>query len=181
LYPAFATDVLGEPTALGLLYSAGAAGSMIATVSSGWTSHVHHHGRAIVLATMLWGAAIAVAGLAPTVWFAVAFLALAGAADMISGIFRSVVWNQTIPDEMRGRLAGIEMLSYSIGPLGGQARSGLVADLTGVRTAIVSGGILCVIGVAATAAWLQDFWRYDARTDVHAVRERTLRAGNPAG
>ena len=105
-------------------------------------------------------------------WFAVAFLAVAGGADMISGIFRSVVWNQTIPDEMRGRLAGIEMLSYSIGPLGGQARSGLVADLTGVRTSIVSGGILCVVGVAATAAWLKEFWRYDARTDEHAVRER---------
>jgi MFS family permease len=179
LYPAFATDVLDEPAALGLLYSAGAAGSLIATVSSGWTSRVNHHGQAIVLATMLWGASIAVAGLAPNVWFAVAFLALAGGADMISGIFRSVVWNQTIPDEMRGRLAGIEMLSYSIGPLGGQARSGLVADLTGVRTSIVSGGILCVVGVAATAAWLKEFWRYDARTDEHAVRERTLRTGTP--
>ena len=86
------------------------------------------------------------------------------------------VWNQTIPDEMRGRLAGIEMLSYSVGPLGGQARSGLVADLTTVRTSIVSGGILCVLGVAATAAWLKDFWRYDAQTDEHAVRERSLRA-----
>jgi len=101
---------------------------------------------------------------------------------MISGIFRSTVWNQTIPDEMRGRLAGIEMLSYSVGPLGGQARSGLVADLTSVRTSIVSGGILCVIGVAATSVWLKEFWRYDARTDEHAVRERALRSdGAPAG
>ncbi|HEY0696009.1 MAG TPA: MFS transporter, partial [Kribbella sp.] len=74
------------------------------------------------------------------------------------------------------RLAGIEMLSYSLGPLGGQARSGLVADLTTVRTSIVSGGILCVAGVIGTAAWLRDFWRYDARTDEHAIRERELRA-----
>jgi hypothetical protein len=68
------------------------------------------------------------------------------------------------------------MLSYSIGPLGGQARSGLVADATTVRTAIVSGGVLCVLGVAATTVWLSDFWRYDDRTDEHAMRERVVRA-----
>jgi MFS family permease len=95
---------------------------------------------------------------------------------MVSGLFRSVIWNQTIPDSMRGRLAGIEMLSYSLGPLGGQARAGLVADRWGVRAAITSGGILCVAGVALTAAWLGDFWGYDERTDEHAVRERRLRA-----
>ena len=182
LFPAFATEVLDEPTTLGLLYTAEAVGSLVATTTSGWTSRVHSHGRAVVLATMVWGAAIAVAGLAPSVWFALVFLAVAGGADMISGIFRSTVWNQTIPDEMRGRLAGIEMLSYSVGPLGGQARSGLVADLTSVRTSIVSGGILCVIGVAATSVWLKEFWRYDARTDEHAVRERALRSDvAPAG
>jgi hypothetical protein len=95
---------------------------------------------------------------------------------MISGLFRGIVWHQTIPDDKRGRLAGIEMLSYSIGPLGGQSRSGLVADATSVRASIVSGGALCVVGVALTAVWLRDFWRYDARTDEHAVRERAVRA-----
>ena len=104
------------------------------------------------------------------------FLALAGAADMISGIFRSTIWNQTIPDEMRGRLAGIEMLSYSIGPLGGQARSGLVADRP--RCAPRSSAAACCASSAsaATAVWLRDFWRYDDRTDEHAVRERVVRA-----
>ena len=95
---------------------------------------------------------------------------------MVSALFRAVVWNQTIPDEMRGRLAGIEMLSYQLGPLGGQVRSGVLADLTSVRFAIVSGGVMCVAGVAATAVWLRDFWRYDARTDEHAVRERRVHA-----
>jgi hypothetical protein len=104
----------------------------------------------------------------------------AGAADMISGIFRSTIWNQTIPDELRGRLAGIEMLSYSLGPMGGSARAGLVADATSVRASIVSGGVLCVAGVGATALWLRDFWRYDSQTDVHAVRERDLRAARAA-
>jgi hypothetical protein len=76
---------------------------------------------------------------------------------------------------MRGRLAGIEMLSYSLGPLGGQVRAGITADLWSVRGAITSGGLACVAGVALTAAWLRDFWSYDARTDEHAVAERAVR------
>jgi MFS family permease len=112
---------------------------------------------------------------------AAAFLAVAGAADMITGIFRSTVWNQTIPDQMRGRLAGIEMLSYSLGPLGGQVRAGLVADAWSVRGSITSGGVACVVGVTATALWLRDFWSYDARTDEHAVAEREARARAAAG
>src|SRR4051812_49618356 len=91
---------------------------------------------------------------------------------MVSGIFRATIWNQTIPDTMRGRLAGIEMLSYSLGPLGGQVRAGLVADAWSVRGAIASGGFLCVAGVAVTATWVRGFWGYDARTHEHAVRER---------
>jgi MFS family permease len=176
LFPAFATEVLKEPKLLGLLYSAEAVGALLATLTSGWARRVHHHGRAVVVATIVWGGSVGIAGLAPNIWFAIACFAVAGGADMISGLFRAVIWNQTIPDEMRGRLAGIEMLSYSLGPLGGQARSGLIADLTTVRTSIVSGGILCVAGVIGTAAWLRDFWRYDARTDEHAIRERELRA-----
>ncbi|MDX6238431.1 MAG: hypothetical protein QOG10_3246 [Kribbellaceae bacterium] len=176
LFPAFATEVLKEPKLLGLLYSAEAVGALLATLTSGWARRVHHHGRAVVVATIVWGGSVGIAGLAPNIWFAIACFAVAGGADLISVLFRSVIWNQTIPDEMRGRLAGIEMLSYSLGPLGGQARSGLVADLTTVRTSIVSGGILCVAGVIGTAAWLRDFWQYDARTDEHAIRERELRA-----
>lgn len=175
LFPALATDVLGQPAVLGLLYSAGTAGSLVATITSGWTARVHHHGRAVVLAAAAWGAAVAAAGLAPSAWAIVGLLALAGAADMVSGIFRSTIWHQTIPDGMRGRLAGIEMLSYSIGPLLGQTRAGLAADRWGVRQAIVSGGLLCLLGVGAAAVWLRGFWAYDDRTDEHAVRERRLR------
>jgi hypothetical protein len=79
---------------------------------------------------------------------------------------------------MRGRLAGIEMLSYSVGPLGGQARAGLVADAWSVRGSIASGGFACVLGVLATAAYLRDFWSYDARTDEHARAERERRASS---
>jgi len=180
VFPAFAEKVLHEPKMLGLLYTAESVGTLLATVSSGWTTRFHHHGRAVVVASMCWGAAIALVGIAPNAWVAIVFLMFAGAADMISGIFRMTIWNQTIPDELRGRLAGIEMLSYSLGPMGGSARAGLVADLTTVRTSIVSGGVLCVAGVAGAAVWLRDFWSYDAQTDEHATRERDLRAARAA-
>ncbi len=143
---------------------------------SGWTARVHHHGRAIVIAAAAYGLFMGLVGLAPTIWVALGFLVLAGAADMISGVFRGTVWNQTIPEHMRGRLAGIEMLSYSVGPIGGQVRSGLVADLWSVRGSIASGGFACVAGVAIAAVALREFWGYDARTDEHAVAERELRA-----
>lgn len=175
LFPAFASDVLEKPALLGLLYSIGTVGALLATATSGWTSRVHHHGRAVVISAAVWGLAIAVAGLAPAVWMVLLALLVAGAADMFSGVFRSVIWHQTIPDERRGRLAGIEMLSYSVGPLGGEARAGQVADATSVRVSIVSGGVLCVLGVTAVSGWLKGFWRYDSRTDKHAVRERELR------
>jgi MFS family permease len=175
LFPALARDVFGHPELLGLLYTAETIGAMAATATSGWTARVQHHGRAIVVAATAYGLAIGLAGLAPSVGTAVVCLALAGAADMVSGIFRSTIWNQTIPEDMRGRLAGIEMLSYSLGPLGGQVRAGIVADAWSVRGSIASGGALCVVGVVATATWLRDFWAYDSHTDEHAVRERAIR------
>ncbi|HET7430834.1 MAG TPA: MFS transporter [Nocardioides sp.] len=183
LFPALAEKVFGQPHVLGFLYSAETVGALAATALSGWTARVTRHGRAIVLAAAAYGACIALAGWSPTIWLAVLFFTLAGAADMISAVFRGTIWNQTIPDSLRGRLAGIEMLSYSIGPLAGQVRAGVVADRWSVRGAIVSGGVSCVAGVALTAAWLHDFWGYDSRTDVHAVAEREARAhprGEPA-
>jgi MFS family permease len=175
LFPALAEKIFTQPHLLGLLYSAETVGALVAMALSGWTSRVHHHGRAIVVAASLYGGCIALAGWSPTIWLAVLFFALAGAADMISAVFRGTIWNQTIPDSLRGRLAGIEMLSYSVGPLGGQVRAGVVADRWTVRGSIISGGVSCVAGVTLTAFWLRDFWRYDARTDEHAVAQREAR------
>jgi len=177
LFPALAEDIFRHPELLGLLYSAETVGALLATATSGWTSRVRHHGRAIVVAAACYGLFIGLAGLAPTIWLAMAGFALAGAADMISAVFRSTVWSQTIPEAMRGRLAGIEMLSYSLGPLGGQVRAGFVADLWTVRGSIASGGFACVAGVGVTAVVLRDFWRYDVRTDEHARAEKLRRAG----
>jgi MFS family permease len=179
LFPFLAED-LGAPWVLGFLYSAGAVGSLLATLTSGWTSHVHHHGRAVLLAAICWGLAIAGVGLSDSVAVVLLMLGLAGAADMISGLFRMLIWNQTIPDELRGRMAGVELLSYSLGPTLGQVRSTGVAALTSLRTSLVSGGLLCAAGGVLLAFALPSLWRYDDRTDPNAVRERTVRAARAA-
>jgi MFS family permease len=163
IFPAFAHE-FGGAGVLGLMYAAPAVGALAATLTSGWTGGTRRHGAAICFAAAGWGLAIAVVGLAPSLALVLAGLAVAGAADTVSGIFRTTVWNQTIPTELRGRLAGIEQVGYSTGPLAGNVEAGAAASLIGVRGSIVSGGVLCVIGVAVTAALLPAFWRYDAES-----------------
>ena len=94
---------------------------------------------------------------------AVACLALAGAADLVSGLFRMTIWNETIPSHLRGRLAGIEQLSYMTGPLLGNMRAGFMAERFGVSRSIVLGGLICVVGVALCVPALPAFWRYRQR------------------
>ncbi|MFD0745035.1 MFS transporter [Phytohabitans flavus] len=162
LYP-FMAGRLGGPAVLGLLYAAPAVGSLLATVTSGWTGRVHRHGLMVVIAAGLWGVGIIGFGLANSLWLALLCLAFAGAADMVSGIFRMTIWNQTIPDHLRGRLAGIEMISWATGPLLGQLRSGVAARYMGIGGSVISGGILCVAGTLALAAAMPAFLRYDGR------------------
>ena len=107
------------------------------------------------------------------------FLALAGAADMVSALFRSAIWNQSIPDELRGRLAGIELLSYSVGPLGGQMRAGSFAAMTNLKTSVISGGLLCIGFVSIATAALPKFRKYDVRTNEFAVEQRKIRSEIP--
>ena len=161
LFPAVA-DAFGG-AGLGLLYAAPAFGAMCVTLTSGWAQRVNRHGLCVALAAGAWGLAIVGFGLAPTLWAALLCLALAGAADMVSGLFRMTIWNQAIPDHLRGRLAGVEMISYTTGPLLGNAESGLIARLFGVRASIVSGGQLCVAGTALLSLLLPQLIRYDAR------------------
>jgi len=163
LFPAIAAGY-GGAKVLGLLYAAIAVGSFLFSATSGWTRNVHRHGRAVVVAATLWGFAIIAFGFAPSLVVALLCLVAAGAADMMSGIFRNVIWNQTIPDSLRGRLASIELLSFSGGPLLGNFESGVVASLFSVRFSVVSGGVMCVVGCAVALVALPAFWRYDART-----------------
>jgi MFS family permease len=162
LFPAIAQG-LGGPKVLGLLYAAPAAGSLIFSATSGWTGRVHRHGMGVIVAAIVWGMGIIGFGFAPGLGWALVFLAVAGGADMMSGLFRQVIWNQTIPDSLRGRLASIEMLSYTSGPALGNFEAGAVASLFSIRVSIVSGGVLCVIGCGLAALLLPAFRVYDGR------------------
>ena len=174
LYP-FWADQLNAPWALGMFYSAITVGSVLVTVTSGWTTRYRFHGRAVILAAIGWGLAIAVAGLSTSLVLVLLFLTIAGAFDMISALFRANIWNQTIPDHFRGRLAGIELLSYSVGPLAGQLRAATIASATSLSFSVTSGGVLCAIVVAFLAFFLPKMWKYDVETNEFAVRERQNR------
>lgn len=161
LFPAMSQN-WGGPTAAGALFSAMAAGSLVMTLFSGWTSKVSFHGRAVVIAAVLWGIFIVGVGYSGSLWMAFSFLALAGAADMVSGIFRGIIWNQSVPNSFRGRLSGIEMISYMTGPLLGNARAGWIAQNYSIPFSLISGGWVCVIAVIVTARFLPEFWRYQS-------------------
>lgn len=159
LFPAIAQSFGGVKT-LGLLYAAPAVGALVISLFSAWTNYVKQQGAAIAIAAGLWGISIIFFGIAQHLWIALLFLAFAGAFDAISGIFRGIMWNETIPNELRGRLSGIEMISYLSGPKLGDTEAGLMAAALGVSFSIISGGILCVLGVMGCCYFMPKFWRY---------------------
>ena len=174
LFP-FWADEIAAPWALGLFYAAGTVGAVIVTLTSGWIRTYRFHGRAIILAAMGWGLAIAASCLTNSLILILIFLTIAGGSDMVSGLFRDNIWNQTIPDEYRGRLAGIEMLSYSVGPLAGQLRAASMAAATTLSFSVTSGGLICILVVAILAIFLPKFRKYDVQTNEFALREREIR------
>ena len=159
LFPAMA-EGFGGAKAAGILFSGMATGAMIMTLLSGWSGRVKFHGRAVVIAAMLWAVFIFFLGFAHSLPVAFICLVMAGAADMLSGLFRGIIWNQTVPNELRGRLSWIEMISYMSGPLLGNARAGYIASVSSVSTSIMSGGVICFIAVFLTALCLPKFWGY---------------------
>lgn len=161
LFPAIAQSFGGVKT-LGMLYAAPAVGALLLSLVSGWTRRIKRHGQGIAIAASLWGLAIIGFGLSTQLWLALLFLVLAGGFDAASGIFRGVIWNETIPNELRGRMAGIEMISYLSGPKMGDTEAGLVAAAFGITVSVVSGGVLCVLGVAVCCWCLPRFWRYES-------------------
>lgn len=164
LYPALAF-FYGEQY-VGFFPAAIAAGALAASLTSGWAKNVHRHGLMVTAAAVLWGVAIMFFGMANSIWPALIFLFAAGFFDMVSGIFRGSIWNQTIPNYLRGRLASIEMISYLTGPMLGSAKMGIVAESFGLRAALVSGGVLCVASVLGAAVFLPKFLTYDGREGV---------------
>lgn len=174
LYP-FWAEQLNATWALGLFYASGTVGAFIITFTSGWIKSYTRHGFAVMMAALGWGVAIAMAGVVNSLWLVLIFLVLAGASDQISALFRAAIWNQSISDDYRGRLASIELLSYSVGPLGGQTRAGLVAERTSLRTSVISGGLLCISFVSLFSALLPEFRKYDSKTNEFAVLEAKKR------
>lgn len=161
LFPALAHK-LGGPQVLGFFYTALSVGALVATFFSGWTQKIKHYGQAITLSAAVWGIFIILLGFSSHFLTALFYLAVAGGADAISGIFRQTLWNKVIPNEKRGRLAGIEMISYMSGPMLGNLEAGIVASIVGIPASIISGGVICVIGVGLLAWKLPDFWKYKA-------------------
>ncbi len=171
----FVAASFSQPDALALLYLGLPLGALLASVSAGWTRHVHRYGRAIVVSAVVWGAGIALFGFARSLPIDLVGLTIAGAADGMSGIFRTTMWNESIPPDVRGRLAGVELISYALGPTTGQLRSGWMAAWLSLRLSLGLGGVGAAGSVAGVAVALPRLWSFDARTDenVAAVaRER---------
>ena len=174
LFP-FWADEIGAPYALGFFYSSITFGAVLVTLLSGWMRNYPHHGRAVIFGALGWGVAIVAAGSSNSLVLVITCLVIAGAFDQVSALFRGFIWNQSIPDELRGRLAGIEMLSYLLGPLGGQARAGGMAAMSSLKTSIVGGGLLCIGFVSLIAASMPKFRSYDVRTNEYALKEAKIR------
>jgi MFS family permease len=171
LFPALADRLGGGPVLYGLLLSSVAAGAFVASLGSGWTSRVQHQGRALITAVAVWGVAIAVAGLTQQPVVVLALFACAGGADMISGVFRSTITANLTPDDLRGRVSGVEFAVYAGGPVVGDVEAGVVGGLAGVPFAIVSGGVACVIGAALFAARVRGLVTYRRPRSVRAKSE----------
>jgi MFS family permease len=160
LFPALTARLGGGPVLYGFLLSSVAAGAFIASVTSGWTGRVERQGRAVLWAVAVWGAAIAVAGLTLSTAVVLVCFAVAGAADMISGVYRSAIAADVTPDDLRGRISGVEIAVYAGGPQLGDIEAGVVGGLVGVPFAIVSGGAACVAAAAVFAVRVKSFARY---------------------
>jgi MFS family permease len=159
LFPQLAAGI-GGPEILGLLLTATAVGGLAVSATAGWIAGVSRQGRAIVLAAGSWGLAVVALGLTRNLAVVLAALVGAGALDTVSALMRSTMWNQPIPNSLRGRLAGIEMVSYMSGPALGNVEGGVAESIAGLRLAIVSGGVACVAATAVIAVALPGLWRY---------------------
>ncbi|MEU2245566.1 MFS transporter [Streptomyces sp. NPDC019224] len=154
----------GDAKTTGLLVAAPALGALLGGVFSGWLGSVRRHGLAVLAAVGCWGAAVAVFGLTRQLWLGILFLALAGAADTTSMVFRNTMLQAAVPDELRGRLQGVFIVVVAGGPRLGDFLAGSAADLASPGLAVTGGGIACVLAVALLALWSPGFSRYDARS-----------------
>ena len=167
LFPALAIGAFhGGPQTAGLLYAAPSIGAFLGAAFSGWAGRVRRQGLAVVVSIAAWGASVALFGLVHVLWLGVVLLAIAGAADMVSAIFRSTILQVATPDALRGRLQGVFTVVVAGGPRVGDIESGTVASLVSTEFSVVSGGIACIVGLLALVARYPSFVKYDAKEPV---------------
>jgi len=170
LFPQVAVERFGGASAAGWLYASIALGAVAGGLGSGWISRVRRQGLALVSAVVAWGALVAAAGLASSLWLAVVLLAGAGAADLVSAVYRQTILQVYAPDRMRGRMQGVFIVVVAGGPRLGDVRAGATAAAVGVTASWVGGGIACVLLVVLLAVAAPALVRY--QPGEHARDER---------
>jgi MFS family permease len=170
LFPAMAATVFGGGTiTLGFLYAAPGIGALFGAVTTGWVTHLRRQGRAVIVAVIVWGAAITVFGFVDTLWAALVLLAIAGWADVISAVLRNTILQSTIPERFRSRMSSIQMAVVQGGPRLGDMESGAVATATSLEFSVVSGGLACIAGAVAIGLLMPQFRHHVAADDIDEV------------
>lgn len=179
LFPALAATVFGGgATTVGFLYAAPGVGALLGALTSGWVARVRRQGLAVVFAVLIWGASITLFGLARWLPLALGLLAVAGWADVLSAVFRNTIIQLAGPDEMRGRLMGVQMAVVAGGPRLGDLEAGAVATAFGDTVSVVSGGLACIAGALVVAWALPGFtW---LRSALHEREEELSELSAPA-
>ncbi|WP_246178773.1 MFS transporter [Actinomadura decatromicini] len=164
LFPEVADTKFGGEGAVGYLFAAIAIGALLGGMSSGWIGRVRKQGIALIVSIVVWGLAVAASGLAGQLWLAVALLAVGGAADLVSAVFRQSMLQTYAPDEMRGRLQGVFTVVVAGGPRLGDVRAGATASVAGATASWVGGGLACAALVVVAGFAVPALLRYDTRT-----------------
>jgi len=176
VFPALGTGLFGGGAGVvGLLYAAPGAGALLGSLFTGWCGRVRRQGRAIAACVVVWGTTIALFGVVPVLWIGLTLLALAGAADVVSAIFRQAVQQRAVPDHLQGRLSGTFFAVVAGGPRLGDAEAGLAASVGGPQFAVWSGGLACVVGVGVLLWRTPELWR-DQGGGVRLSAEATTEA-----
>jgi predicted MFS family arabinose efflux permease len=165
LFPALAEEQYGGGAeTAGLLFAAPAVGAVVATLLGGAITRVHRHGLGVVLSIAVWGVAITLFGLGSALWLGLALLAVAGAADTVSAVYRATILQVATPPGMQGRLQGVFIVVVAGGPRLGDLEAGVVAAVFSPQVSVISGGLACLAGIGLLAFFVPTFMRYDART-----------------
>ncbi|MBM3674096.1 MAG: MFS transporter [Actinobacteria bacterium] len=164
LFPVLAvTQFGGASEIVGILFSAVSVGALVGALTTGWVHRVRRQGLAIVASVAVWGSAIVAFGLVgDRILLACLCLAVAGGADVVSAVFRSTILQATVPDALRGRLSGIHITVVAGGPRVGDFEAGVVASAFTPAVSVVSGGLLCLVGVGLLALVVPELPRYRA-------------------